>query len=133
MVLCYFLHPLPAYNSPAPATPTTTENHRHQFQHFSFPNFSLSLPPPLSLEHIPLNPHRLDAPRIIRLGAVHPIAVQPNNCAFRWRRPADAEMCAPLLDAALSRNFATLDERPIDSLSEADGAGSYLGFTWKRI
>ena len=62
-MLCYFLQPLPAYNSPAPATPTTTENHRHQFQHFSFPNFSLSIPPP---HHC-----RSNISRSIRTGLMH--------------------------------------------------------------
>jgi hypothetical protein len=42
-------------------------------------HFQLRIVPPLPFKHIPFNPHRLDAPRIIRLRAVHQVAVQSKN------------------------------------------------------
>jgi hypothetical protein len=39
---------------------------------------SLSIPPPLTLEKVPANPHRFDPARIIRPKAVHQIATGIN-------------------------------------------------------
>ena len=38
----------------------------------------LTITPPLPLEHIPVNPYRLDAARIIRFWAIHPTRNPPN-------------------------------------------------------
>ena len=45
---------------------------------YAFVDRRLPISPPLPLEKVPVNPHRLDAARIIRLGAVHQVADRIN-------------------------------------------------------
>src|ERR1035437_5906936 len=69
--------------------------------HFPLSAFSFASPvaPPLPLEKIPVNPHRLNAARVVRLGAVHQFA---DGINFQW-----------VVGRPLQRHFVRLTARVV--------------------